>query len=277
MLPFSVRACIGSAGVALDYGQAHWFHVSKASIEELQRIVNDYSGSSDGSPLDSARSYALLATLADMCISRAERKHADSRSAFAKLLSAIGTTVTSYMGSDAAGARNHVLLNTVHVHEFLQPSIKDTRFIGNPLIMHPIATPLEQLKHKTEPKLYAQTVQYYESEMARIDLRMVSGFIDMVDRNPAAHANLATFALTAPSVLSVIDERRYGMHRVDFGCGAPSWVSGIPRHMPNLVAMFTQPADSSTGGVHLFVTLRPGVINHLLADSFFTTYAEFLY
>ncbi|KAJ1889496.1 hypothetical protein LPJ66_008004 [Kickxella alabastrina] len=271
-MAFSARARIASIGMRVDYGQAHWFYVSHESLEGLRNLAAAQNG---GSLLTTMTSYALLAALVDMPVARAQRLMKYARSAITKAASAVGTALCAVAAGSSITATHHVLLNTVHVHQFIQP--QSGCYVGNPVLLHPICTPLEQLDHETTAASFVDAAARIAAEIGGIDEAHFSQYIDTLDAHPPAHARFAVFATTAPSMLTIVDERPYKMDSVDFGHGCPVWVSGIPVQMPNFVAFFAQPARMDDSGVFVYVSLRPGVVRYLVQDAFFTKYARILF
>ncbi|KAI7828458.1 hypothetical protein BX661DRAFT_198242 [Kickxella alabastrina] len=271
-MSFSARARITSICMHVDYGQAHWFYVSHESLEGLRNLVAAQNG---GSLPTTMTSYALLAALVDMPVARAQKLMKCARSAIAKGASAVGAALCAMAAASSAAATHHVLLNTVNAHQFIQP--QSGCYVGNPVLLHPIYTPLEQLDHETTAESFVDAATRIAAEVGGIDEAYFGQYIDTLNAHPAAHARFSVFVTTTPSMLTIVDERPYKMGNVDFGHGCPAWVSGIPVQMPNFVAFFAQPARMDDNGVFVYVSLRPGVVKYLVQDAFFTKYARILF
>ncbi|KAJ2473616.1 hypothetical protein GGI02_000722 [Coemansia sp. RSA 2322] len=104
---------------------------------------------------------------------------------------------------------------------------------------------------------------------------LVGEFVDFLNANPNAYARYAAYMAAATNVLTIIDERGYHTQSVDFGHGGPTWVSGIPWHIPNFVAFFASPARP--GDVDVYVSHSPRVADALAKDAFFAKYARLLF
>ncbi|KAJ1809603.1 hypothetical protein LPJ77_001516 [Coemansia sp. RSA 2523] len=111
--------------------------------------------------------------------------------------------------------------------------------------------------------------------MDNLDRPLLGEFYDTVSANPHAYANISAYMSAHPTALSVIDERHYKTSSADFGNGGPTWISGLPHHMPNFVAYFA--ASKPSGGTNIYVSLKQAVLDKLLEIKFFTTHAKVLF
>ncbi|KAJ2234101.1 hypothetical protein IWW45_003675 [Coemansia sp. RSA 485] len=268
-LSFGNRLRIASIGMHLNHGLANWFWISTESIDLLLKLVTD----DDACHLsrDEISTYALVAALVDTAFVRAQKLMASRSGPIVRAASFAGRIASKLLCGGRANDE-HVLINMVHTRRYLQP-LDAGYYFGNPVIIHPVLMPLKRAADKDARGSFVRLARAISKEMCGIDGPAVRGFVDMVCANPSAHARLAVFASAAPSTLTVVDERSYGMDRVDFGDGGPAWVSGISPHMPNMVALFQQPAPMHAG-VAIYASFEPGLARLIASDPFFSVFSK---
>ncbi|KAJ1815618.1 hypothetical protein LPJ75_002310 [Coemansia sp. RSA 2598] len=194
---------------------------------------------------------------------------AKKRSPMSRAVSFVGSAFVRLFGDRVTD--EHVLVNMVHVRHHLQPLAGF--YFGNPVLIHPMSMSTTPAANTDARSSFVRQALAISEELRGIDGPSARGFVDMVCADPSAHARFATFAFTAPSILTVVDERSYRMDGVDFGNGGPVWISGIPIHMPNVVALLQQPAPMH-GGVAIFASLEPGIAELIASDPFFNQFSS---
>ncbi|KAJ1851419.1 hypothetical protein LPJ73_003039 [Coemansia sp. RSA 2703] len=140
-------------------------------------------------------------------------------------------------------------------------------------MVHPVVSKIDHDQCSSAQRLFVESAFDLYKQLSGISREVVSEFVDTLEANPTAYARLAMFASSAPSAITFIDERDYGMDMVDFGDNGPVWISGIHQQMPNLIALFKQPPPMDNG-VAMFACLRSEIVEQLISDPFFSRYAE---
>ncbi|KAJ2794517.1 hypothetical protein H4R20_006198 [Coemansia guatemalensis] len=142
--------------------------------------------------------------------------------------------------------------------------------------MRVLRTPAEYPSDSTDAEVHGNVAAQIAQAISEIDSALLGEFYDTVTTHPKAYANLTAYMGTQPTALSVIDERHYETDGVDFGDGSPAWISGLPRHIPNFIALFTAP-ERVGGGSYVYASLKPANAEAVFRDQFFTTHADLLF
>ncbi|KAJ2079546.1 hypothetical protein H4R24_003715 [Coemansia sp. RSA 988] len=264
-LPLSFRTRLITIGARLDYGQGYFFHVSDAALKAFHDLVKEYSGDI---PLTS---YSLLAALFRVAASRAIVNDVRKPGFFTK---ATNMAVSTILRATSWRATSHVLLNVVHTHNLLPSNAFN--YIGNNIYIRVLETPAEYPPGSTDAEVHGNMAAQIAQSISEIDSALLGDFCDTVATHPKAYANLTVYMGTRPTALSVIDERHYETDKVDFGDGSPAWISGLPRQIPNFIALFTAP-ERVGGGSYIYASLKPPSAEAMLRDQFFTRYANLLF
>ncbi|KAJ2055026.1 hypothetical protein GGH13_007993, partial [Coemansia sp. S155-1] len=256
-----------SLGVSVDRGQAHFFRITRESLDELRDLA---SARTSGDSADIS-TYALLAAVVGTAICRAQSTADARRGALIKAALATAAAISNMFGMRPA---QFTLVNMVHAHHCLELE-PDCCYIGNPVILHPIQAPSKHIALAAGEESLAEVAAQVSLAVSSIDAALVGEFVDVLGANPSAYVRYAVHMGTTANMLTVIDERSYNTQGVDFGDGGPAWVSGIPWHVPNFVAFFRSPGKP--GDVDVYVSLRPRIGEALIQDTFFAKYAQLLF
>ncbi|KAJ2821699.1 hypothetical protein GGI24_004141, partial [Coemansia furcata] len=267
LLSLSSQLRLLSLGVNVDRGQAHFFRISRESLDKLLNLASARTNG-DGTDIST---YALLAAVVGTAICRAHNAADSKRGFLVKAAFATAATICNMLG---ARPSQFTLVNIVHAHHCLELD-PACCYIGNPVIVHTAQAPAMRLALAAGDESLAEVAAQVSLAVGSIDVSLVGEFVDVLAANPSAYLRYAVYMGTTANVLTVIDERKYNTSGVDFGDGGPAWVSGIPWHVPNFVAFFTSLAKP--GDVDIYVSLRPRVAEALIQDRFFAEYAQFLY
>ncbi|KAJ1647100.1 hypothetical protein J3B02_000692 [Coemansia erecta] len=268
-LRYTSRLRITSIGMRLRYGLASWFWIPAEKVDLLLKLVID--DPTCHLSKHEISNYALVTALIDTAFVRAQRQMASECSLIAKVASFVGGILAKLLASQVAN--EHILINMVHTRHHLEPL--DGYYFGNPIFLHPISMQTKHVAEENAKSSFIRLALTISQELRSIDGPAARGFVDMVCANPSAHARFTAFASTASSALTVVDERSYKMDSVDFGNGGPAWISGIQLHMPNMVALFQQPAPMHNG-IAVFASLEPGIARLIASDPFFSLFAKLL-
>ncbi|KAJ2005201.1 hypothetical protein H4R26_002088 [Coemansia thaxteri] len=266
LLSYSARTRLVSMCVNIDFGHAHLFRVSRESLAELR----DQAKARIASSADIS-TYAVLAAFMCTSVCRAQNRSAREQIFFVRAAHAAAGAISSLFGT---GQPQYTLVNMVHVHESLNLG-SGRCYIGNPVILQPIRIPLDILSLDAGEESLAKVASQATLALGGITAPLVGEFVDFLNANPNAYARYAAYMAAATNVLTIIDERGYHTQSVDFGHGGPTWVSGIPWHIPNFVAFFASPARP--GDVDVYVSHSPRVADALAKDAFFAKYARLLF
>ncbi|PIA16598.1 hypothetical protein COEREDRAFT_86984 [Coemansia reversa NRRL 1564] len=264
-LPLSFRTRLIALGSYFVYGQGYFFHISDAALKALHILVKDYSGNI------SLTSYSLLAALFRVALSRAIVN--DSKKSGIVGI-ATNTIVPAFIQATWWKTAPHILLNVVHTYNLFPTNIHT--YIGNNIYMRVLQTPAEYPQDSTDAEVHGNMAAQIAHAMSEVDNALVGEFYDTVATHSKAYSNLTAYMGTKSTALSVIDERHYETGSVDFGDGSPAWISGLPRHIPNFIALFTAP-EHVGGGSYVYASLKPTNAEAMLYDHFFTTYAKLLF
>ncbi|KAJ2108700.1 hypothetical protein IW146_006709 [Coemansia sp. RSA 922] len=267
LLSFPSQLRLVSLGVSVDRGQAHFFRITRESLDELRDLA---SARTSGDSADIS-TYALLAAVVGTAICRAQSTADARRGALIKAALATAAAISNMFGMRPA---QFTLVNMVHAHHCLELE-PDCCYIGNPVILHPIQAPSKHIALAAGEESLAEVAAQVSLAVSSIDAALVGEFVDVLGANPSAYVRYAVHMGTTANILTVIDERSYNTQGVDFGDGGPAWVSGIPWHVPNFVAFFRSP--SKPGDVDVYVSLRPRIGEALIQDTFFAKYAQLLF
>ncbi|KAJ2791900.1 hypothetical protein GGI18_000811, partial [Coemansia linderi] len=247
MLSFSSQLRLASLGISVNRGEAHFFRTTRESLEELSSLACAHAS---GSPAG-VSTYAILAAVVGAAICRAQSAADANRGLLAKAVSAAANTISSLFGARPA---QFTLVNMVHAHHCLELD-PGSCYIGNPVVLLPIQAPAKHLAQAAGEESLAEVAAQVALAVNGTDASIVGEFISILNDNPGAHARYAAYMSSAANKLTVIDERSYNTRGMDFGAGRPTWVSGIPWHIPNFVALFASP--SRDGDVYFYVSLWP--------------------
>ncbi|KAJ2611726.1 hypothetical protein H4S08_003028 [Coemansia sp. RSA 1365] len=264
-LPLSFRTRLIAIGARFVYGQGYFFHISDTALKDLHILIKEYS---DDIPLTS---YSLLAALFRVAVSRAILNESEELGIVAKATNMI---VPEFLRRTLWKTAPHVLLNVVHTYDFLPSDIRS--YIGNSIYMRVVQTPAEYLQDNTDTEVHGHLAAQITHAMSKVNNALLGEFYDTVATHPKAYSNLTTYMGMRPTALSVIDERHYKTDSVDFGDGSPAWISGLPRHIPNFIALLSAP-EHVGGGSYVYASLKPTNAEAMLCDKFFTTYAKLLF
>ncbi|KAJ2313723.1 hypothetical protein IWW52_004482 [Coemansia sp. RSA 2704] len=250
--------------MGFNYGQGHFFRVSGAALDELQRMVKRTQGEPGLS------SYSLLAALFRMAVSQAQMQPREPAGMVARTMAAATSVIARLLSNPDAP---HMLLNIVHTYRLLPPTA--STYIGNNIYLCPVNICTTQLQHCTDAEMFGRIATQIAQAVDDIDRPLLGEFYDTVSTHPHAYANVSSFMSAQPTGLSVIDERHYRTSSADFGDGGPAWISGLPWHMPNFVAIFA--SSASADGADIYVSLKEPVVKAMLKNPFFTAHAELLF
>lgn len=250
-LPYNTRLYFAALVAKVDYGVAHIYHVSSSLFSKI--CSNLGLNQLDVSTYSVVTSIFSIATLAALTQANNNRRFIGSLPHIFK--SRIATQYT--------------ILNMRHTHSLLSST-----YIGNHVVLYPVcftASDLDQHQNELMAKLVLQISQGMEG----IDTEFASKFAQTLQDHPNAFAKYSLDMSATDTCISVIDERQYEARSVNFGEGSPVLVNGIPKSIPNFIALL--PSLDSDGGINVYVSLRPSAAECLRQNSWLQQFATFLF
>ncbi|KAJ2457082.1 hypothetical protein GGI02_006177, partial [Coemansia sp. RSA 2322] len=204
------RGRILSFFAAMGNVEAHVFHVSKESLEDVRRSLSCFV------PSDIRLSdNDLIASLASMTIVSGQHK-ATSGGILSRLMS-VGSRI---LGRNKA-ARDHVTFLIADMRHRL--GIENSGYTGNCAMSQLVVNSLQRMQAPSTLEAHAQVACRVRAAVRDFDSPYISQFVDSMSKQPSCFTRPLVYAITHPDKVFISNQSRFPLYKPDFGFGIPAW------------------------------------------------------
>ncbi|KAJ2233160.1 hypothetical protein IWW45_004412 [Coemansia sp. RSA 485] len=253
-----LRGYIISKVVERQKAETHIFHISRASLELLQKSVSAHIPDNSTPTINE-----LVLSLATKTMAQAQKMVKKSRScAWISLFKGIIN-------------KKRILPVAVIFEARKQMGLTDKLYAGNVLIPKIVCSDLDQLESMTTEESLAELVAEFGQATCELTPSYIASHINMVDPLPTSFARPLARFIGHKSAMSFVYDVMPDMYKADFGHGRPAWVSPIKPFRANAVLLLTH--KDATDGLDVFMSVYPEVMQEVFKNKFWTDIAKLIY
>ncbi|KAJ2160355.1 hypothetical protein GGF46_002303 [Coemansia sp. RSA 552] len=248
-------------------GEAHVFHISRASLDGLKAAVQQYvpcgQRVSDNDVLTSLINSVVAAAIHDLRVG-------------SNTESGILETMFRQAMSMLMGKHDEFLTMLVLDARPRLKGLAQAKYSGNCVTCIPFKSPLAQIaQSELAPETFATMCGNVRAAVSSTDAPLLGELYDIQQRDSASYAHAMAGGLFYSEKLVLSNQSRFSLFQNDFGSGIPSWVSPIPFFYANFASVL--PVHPAANGYNVYISTETGTMRQILKNQLWTTYTEFVY
>jgi helvolic acid biosynthesis C6-acyltransferase len=234
---------------SLSKGEAHLFHISKATLEALRASASQYIPT--GSRL--SNNDILVALLSKTYVQSQPQPETK-----AGWFAAAPKPAEDFFVRIPCDARLRL------------GNMREDGFTGNLLIPMFVRSRIADLARPTTPETLAAAALNVRETIGSIDAPLVGAFHDIISQYPSGHMRPLAFASRNQTTSMVTTSQvGFGVYEADFGFGKPGFVSLTKVFAGSYtLAAFLETAPHQEPGVNVLVTSNAAVMKNILKHDF---------
>ncbi|KAI0391965.1 transferase family protein [Xylariaceae sp. FL0594] len=248
---------------SLSKGEAHFFHISKSTLESLRVSASQHIPA--GSRL--SNNDLLVALLSKTYVQSQPQPEPK-----AGWFTAAPNPAEDFFVRVPCDARPRLGGGDEKMSD-------DEVFTGNFLIPMFVRSRIAELATPSTPETLASAALIVRQTIGSIDAALVSGFHDVISRYPSGHMRPLAFASRNQTTSMVTTSQvGFGIYEADFGSGRPGFVSltSVFEGSYTLVAIL-ETAPYQEKGVNVLITSNKVAIGNILKNEFWRETATLLW
>ncbi|KAI8318917.1 hypothetical protein GQ54DRAFT_58081 [Martensiomyces pterosporus] len=241
---------------SLTKSETHVFHITDGTLETLRSSVREFVPEG----MRVSDNDVLVALLSK---TYAQALNSSQESGGNVVTRVVGSIVSAVVGR-LFGAEEHRETGIVCD---IRPriGIADKNYIGAPLILPLISSPLGDLLAPTTADSLAGIASNVRRRVDSLDARYIGTYIDTIDSAPSFFIQPAFYLVEHPAALLTSNQSRFRMFEADFGDGHQDWVTFIMDRPGTIIFM---PCPPPMKGVNVSMCVEAPVLRELLVNEF---------